>query len=56
MLRKLVLPDADILAGSFDAEVLANSWPELIFPRNEVVFYAVMKNTNVVKSYLLIYL
>lgn len=50
MLREFVLPDTDILASSFNSEELTDSRPELVFPRDEVIFYAVMETRDIDKS------
>lgn len=39
-LFQAILSYTDVLAGGLDAEMVAYSWPELVFPRNKVVLNA----------------
>jgi len=48
MFCEFVLSNTDILASSLNAEELANGWPKLIFPRNEIILYAVTKKGEIV--------
>lgn len=42
MLREFVLSDTNILASTLDAKELADGWPKFVFPRDEVILYAVI--------------